>query len=138
MLMRRQVKSFDDLFKTFGCGSVSRVHLKLFYNPTDKPKLFPGPLKSNHNIKRSTVNLDSELTRRWIITSSGCRLKVHHLVDTMRVTRKVSRYMCKTDAKIQMGQWINACLKNIEYVTEPFEISIVDHGTRQGPYIGKS
>ncbi|KAF8045875.1 hypothetical protein N665_4266s0002 [Sinapis alba] len=54
MSMRRQVKSFDDLFKTFGCGSVSCVHLKLFYNPTDKPKLFPGPLKSNHNIKRST------------------------------------------------------------------------------------
>ncbi|KAF8102928.1 hypothetical protein N665_0190s0045 [Sinapis alba] len=45
---------FDDLFKTFGCGSVSHVHLKLFYNPTDKPKLFPSPLKSNHNIKRST------------------------------------------------------------------------------------
>ncbi|WZZ69278.1 hypothetical protein YC2023_080648 [Brassica napus] len=32
---------------------------------------------------------------------------------------------------------INACLKNIECVTELHEISIDDHGTRQGPYIGR-
>ncbi|KAG2254553.1 hypothetical protein Bca52824_084689 [Brassica carinata] len=38
---------------------------------------------------------------------------------------------------MQMGPWINACLKNIECVTELHEISIDDHGTRQGPYIGR-
>ncbi|KAG5406102.1 hypothetical protein IGI04_012221 [Brassica rapa subsp. trilocularis] len=94
--MRRQVKSLDALFKTFDCGSVSRVHpLSLNGDESSQNLIFHNPIdKTNQNIKRSTVNLASELTRRWIITSSGCRLKVHHSVDTMRVARKVSGDQC--------------------------------------------
>ncbi|CAH8345968.1 unnamed protein product [Eruca vesicaria subsp. sativa] len=55
---------------------------------------------------------------------------------------------CKRTLKFMMGvlegkwilsiDWIKACMKNKEYVTEePYEISIDVHGTRQGPYIGR-
>ncbi|KAG2318486.1 hypothetical protein Bca52824_011699 [Brassica carinata] len=55
---------------------------------------------------------------------------------------------CKRTLKFMMGilegkwilsiDWIKACMKNREYVSEePYEISIDVHGTRQGPYTGR-
>ncbi|CAH8389506.1 unnamed protein product [Eruca vesicaria subsp. sativa] len=55
---------------------------------------------------------------------------------------------CKRTLKFMMGilegkwilsiDWIKACMKNREYVSEePYEVSIDVHGTRQGPYTGR-
>ncbi|CAN7132517.1 unnamed protein product [Brassica rapa subsp. narinosa] len=119
-------------------SDISELQSKPFHGLPKKMVLCCSGLTDEENsvILEFTELSGVTVSRKW-------ERRVTHVIASIN-----ENGACKRTLKFMMGilegkwilsiDWIKACMKNGEYVSEePYEISIDVHGTRQGPYIGR-
>ncbi|RID50338.1 hypothetical protein BRARA_H01075 [Brassica rapa] len=119
-------------------SDISELQRKPFHGLPKKMVLCCSGLTDEEN---SVISEFAELS--GVTVSRKWERRVTHVIASIN-----ENGACKRTLKFMMGilegkwilsiDWIKACMKNGEYVSEePYEISIDVHGTRQGPYIGR-